>query len=147
MPRQINASTKRKRKVLTCLLGVLVLLTSFIAYYVWHYGELILTGVESRPFDAAAWRQPKPIDNDRTERSQMVDDLLRRYDFSGWTREEVVKLLGEPDAISGEGMFPEWDMTYLIGLERGGSWSLDYEYLVFRLDKNNRVVDYRKYID
>lgn len=76
----------------------------------------------------------------------MIGGLLRKYDFKGWSREEVVQLLGKPDwqteqAARAAG-FPQFDIVYRLGLERGGSLSLDTEALGFSLDASGRVVKY-----
>ncbi len=71
----------------------------------------------------------------------MIEDLLGSYKFDGWTRQQVVDLLGQPNGNwSG---FEQWDMIYLLGLERGGAFSLDDEALVFKFDSTGRVVKYR----
>jgi hypothetical protein len=72
----------------------------------------------------------------------MVYDLLERHDFTGWSRAEVIELLGPgtvPRAGSG---FEQWDMIYFLGLERAGSYSLDDEALGFKFDKAGRVVKF-----
>ncbi len=69
----------------------------------------------------------------------MVDDLLSRYDFHGWSKNDVVTLLGKPDTWSG---FEQWDVVYVLGLERSGAFSLDDEALGFKLDANGHVVSY-----
>jgi hypothetical protein len=43
-------------------------------------------------FEATAWMRADPIEKDRTIRSMMIEDLLRKYDFHGWTREQVEQL-------------------------------------------------------
>jgi hypothetical protein len=96
-------------------------------------------GVRPRPFESAAWKQFQPVSGD-TVRSEMIASLLRTYDFQGWTREEVIELLGEPqDHYAARG----WDLAYYIGLERHGWFSLDDELLVFRLGPDGRVVEWK----
>jgi hypothetical protein len=50
------------------------------------------------PFDVAGWNAPMtdPDGLFTGTRLKMVDDLLQRYDFHGWTVDEVKELLGEP---------------------------------------------------
>ena len=69
----------------------------------------------------------------------MVDDLLRRHDFRGSTREEIVAVIGEPDATE---YFKAWDMVYWLGPERGFA-GVDSEWLVFRLNIEGNVADYQ----
>jgi hypothetical protein len=72
-----------------------------------------------RPFDVILWKQAAPTRQcQRTVRSEMVDDLLKEHDFTGYSRAEVVGLLGSPSPRwSG---FEQWDMYYVLGLERAG---------------------------
>jgi hypothetical protein len=99
-------------------------------------------GVKQVPFQAAAWNSADPghankQEDFRTARSHMIKDLLRRYKFTGWTRQQVVELLGQPtEKWSG---FQQWDMIYVLGMERAGSLSLDDEALGFKFDANARV--------
>ena len=72
-------------------------------------------------------------------RIRMVDDLLNKNDFHGIARNEVVALLGE---TSKSGYFADWDLVYWLGPERGFI-SIDSEWLVFRLDANQKVIEYR----
>jgi hypothetical protein len=101
--------------------------------------------VKQVSFDSAAWQRADPIERSRTVRSQMIVDLLRTHNFQGWPRERVVQLLGTPDWTAGEAAragFRQFDMVYRLGLERGGSFSLDTEALGFNFDANGRVVKY-----
>jgi len=77
----------------------------------------------------------------------MIVDLLERYDFRGWDSEMVIELLGDPDANLNEVGYSDWDFGYEIGLERSGPFSLDLEFLIFRLDTNGKVIDYRCVVD
>jgi len=103
-------------------------------YQVWQVG-----------FDPVAWKQADlktttQRDGYRTVRSRMIKDLLRHHRFDGWTRQQVVELLGEPTGKwSG---FEQWDMIYVLGLERGGAFSLDEEALGFKFDARDRVIKY-----
>jgi hypothetical protein len=91
-------------------------------------------------FDPVAWRRADPIDNYRTVRSQMIDDLLHRHNFRGWTRKEVADLLGPPEPGEGKKCgFPQFEVIYVLGLERGGPFSLDDEALGFVFDVEDKV--------
>jgi len=68
-------------------------------------------------------------------RGCMVDDLLDGHELRGMTRAQVVALIGEPDRSD---LFPEFDMIYWLGPQRG-LIGIDSEYLVLKLDKQNRV--------
>ena len=73
----------------------------------------------------------------------MIEDLLRKYDFHGWTRQQVEQLLGAPESRSAkECGFPQFDTIYVLGLERGGAFSLDDEALGFTFDEDGRVATF-----
>ena len=55
------------------------------------------------------------------------------------TREQVIAIVGEPDKTE---YFRDFDMVYWLGPERG-FMSIDSEWLVFRLDDQNRVSEYK----
>ena len=87
------------------------------------------------PFDSAKWK----AGNEDEIRIRMVDSLLRKYEFTGKSRAEVVGILGEPDKT---GYFCDYDMVYRLGIERGFI-SIDREWLVLKLDTNSAVTEYR----
>ncbi len=93
-------------------------------------------------FDQATWLAANSSDSN-PKRTQMVDNLLRKNDFHGKTQAEVEAMLGEPTSMD---VFEEWDLSYLLGPERG-LFSMDYEWLVFKLDQNSIVIDYRIVVD
>jgi hypothetical protein len=100
--------------------------------------------VQQRPFDAALWKDPQDVEFGRTSRSEMVDDLLAKHDFSGQTCEEVEALLGPAEEP------PEWedrwDFVYYLGFDRSFA-PIDNEWLGFALDVNGRVEDVCTFID
>ncbi len=61
-------------------------------------------------FDPVAWRSIDP--GTGPARVDMVDDLLRRHDLVGQSREEVVALLGEPEPTD---YFAEYDLVLRLG--------------------------------
>jgi hypothetical protein len=70
----------------------------------------------------------------------MIDDLLRNTNFQGWTQQQVEGLLGKPDPWSSS--FSQFDIIYILGMERAGAFSLDDEALGFKFDANGRVVKF-----
>ena len=99
--------------------------------------------VKRIPFESSAWKRAEKVEPYRTGRSQMIDDLLRHHKFSGWTRQQVVDLLGEPTRGEPAKMgFPQWDIVYLLGLERAGSLSLNDDALGFKFDSKGTVIKY-----
>jgi hypothetical protein len=88
-----------------------------------------------RAFDPVAWDDERQAwDGVRLE---MADRLIARDVLSGMTRAKVVAMLGEP---SRKGYFPDWDLVYWLGPERG--FGVDSEWLVVRIS-NDSVVEYR----
>ncbi|MFN0199345.1 MAG: hypothetical protein ACKVT0_21555 [Planctomycetaceae bacterium] len=107
----------------------------------WVYSDRDV--VRQIPFESSAWQRAEPIERYRTVRSQMIEDLLRQYDFEGWTREQVETLLGKPASGDPAKMgFEEWDAVYILGHERNGDFSLDDEALGFKFDSTGRVARY-----
>lgn len=94
-------------------------------------------------FNSASWQDSTHVFSQDPVRIRMVDDLLKRHELGEMTRTEVVALLGEPDDTS---YFREWDMIYWLGPERGLG-GIDSEWLVVRLDQDQRVVEYRVVTD
>jgi hypothetical protein len=124
-----------KRLLLVAGLIATLCMVGAVAWFL--FGDTIQEHLRRRPFDAAAWKGEKTLTND--VRIRMVDDLLRHHNFRGMTREQLTTILGESDKT---GYFKEWNMVYWLGPERGFI-SIDSEWLVFRLDSEYKVKDYR----
>ena len=73
----------------------------------------------------------------------MADRLVAWRTLLGKTRQQALDLLGKP---SDEGYFRDWDLVYWLGPERGFI-SIDSEWLVVRLGKDDRVIDCRTVTD
>ncbi|MCH7989919.1 MAG: hypothetical protein IID46_12320 [Planctomycetes bacterium] len=99
------------------------------------------------PFESEAWKRGDTIGDNRTVRSQMIDDLLQRHDFHGWSKEQIIDLLGNPGEGENHVMYPLFDMAYTLGLEREGWASVDFEYLVFKLNDQQKVIHFRVMLD
>ncbi len=105
---------------LKALLCIVALMAVFACAVNFPFGHFIFGPVEEPPpqipFDEATWKNAKydyeaHIESDI--RGQMTDDLLKRHNFKGWTREQVIALLGESDSL-GE-LAGEWDLIYGLG--------------------------------
>lgn len=98
---------------------------------------------DSIPFNQAEWKAPASSEPTDMTRLAMLDDLLARYNFKGWTREQVEALLGPPDDVDVDNDWLEapddWDMLYNTGMVIG-----DLYWLVFDLDEQGKVISYRK---
>jgi hypothetical protein len=118
---------------------VLLCGTAITGGYVSAFVDLIFKPVEQIPFDVAGWNAPMTGKDSifTGTRLKMVDDLLRRYDFHGWTEQEVKDLLGEPER--------PWDDRRGHALRYNLREGLNL--LIFQLDDQNRVVRYYVYKD
>lgn len=65
----------------------------------------------------------------------MLNDLLNRYDFTGWSKSEVLKLLEKPDRVYADADSNETSIYYYLD-----GWTTDYFYLTF--DENDLVIHY-----
>ena len=94
---------------------------------------LLLCGCQSNgTFTPEKWR------DDPDNRTQIVDDLLDRYELVGMTDNKVVSLLGKPGTDAS--FDPEDRYVYRLGDERG-LFSIDSEWLVIDFE-NGVVVNY-----
>jgi hypothetical protein len=131
--------TKRKRLLVGLFLSVGLIGMVAVGAGVWFFfGDSIGEHLRRRRFDALVWKSNSHTLTNAM-RIRMVDDLLRRYNFRGMTREQATAIIGEPDKTD---YFKNWDMVYWLGPERG--WiSIDSEWLVLRIDNQNKISDYR----
>jgi hypothetical protein len=132
----------RRSVIIGTLSGIFVLGT--LVCIVISFGVFDPPDVTPMPFESEAWKRADPIGNDRTVRSQMIDDLIGRRILDGLSLAEVDKLLGSPISDPerlGFDVF-RWHCYYRIGLERQGSWSFDTEYLAIQFDDQGRVAKY-----
>ena len=127
-----------KQRLLLSVLGFsfLVFSITLLKSYDWKKWGF----VRQIPFSSQRWKSAEKIGHGYTVRSQMIESLLKHYELSGKPWNEVVKVLGEPDHKNMDG----WHYAYRIGRERNGPFSLDDEYLYFRLDSAERVCAYLK---
>ena len=139
----MSSDRRLPHPVVGIVLLALIVLSATIGWIWWDWSGR--HHVWQTDFDASAWKRADPLtvgasDNYRTARSHMIEDLLARHDFRGWPRQQVVDLLGEPTRKWFG--FEQWDVIYVLGLERNGAFSLDDEALGFNFDDAERVVDY-----
>jgi hypothetical protein len=129
-------SQRQKNKRTLLILGIIASLCISLPVGWFIFGDIIQEHLRRRPFDPVAWKDENVLTNEL--RILMVDDLLRCHSFRGMTREQVTAIIGEPDKTA---YFHDWSMVYWLGPERS-YFSIDSEWLVFRLDSQNRVTDY-----
>jgi len=131
--------TKSRRLLLFSLLFAGLVVVVVVGAGVWFFfGDSIRERLSRQRFDPVAWKSEAHSFTNAV-RIRMVDDLLRCYSFQGMTRDQVAAIVGEPDKTE---YFRDWDMVYWLGPERGFI-SVDSEWLVFRLDGQKKVSDYR----
>jgi hypothetical protein len=139
----------KARKWVPIALAATVAVVMLPAAGLWAFTHFVLHGGPMgrckghERFDPAAWRDPAQAYGDLAVRGCMVDDLLARNQFRGQSHAQVVALLGEPRRTD---YFSEYDLVYWLGPERG-MISVDSEWLVFRLDGEGRVAEYRLVTD
>lgn len=131
--------TKSRRVLLFSFLFAGLVVLAVIGAGVWFFfGDMFRERLSRQRFDSASWKADAHSFTNAV-RIRMVDDLLRRHSFRGMTRDQVTAIVGEPDKTE---YFRDWDMVYWLGPERGFI-SIDSEWLVFRLDGQKKVSDYR----
>jgi hypothetical protein len=118
--------------------GLVILSVGGVGVWVF-FDDSIRERLSRERFDPVAWKTERHRNFTNAVRIRMVDDLLRRHAFRGMTRDQVTGIIGEPDKTE---YFKDWDMVYWLGPERGFI-SIDSEWLVFRLDDQKKVTDYR----
>ena len=89
----------------------------------------------TRTFDARAWSSSPEDRSPATPRLCMVDDLLRRHALVGWTRAQVVALLGRPTETT---YFRDYALVYYLGPE-GGLAGVDSKWLLVQVDSSGQV--------
>ena len=87
-------------------------------------------------FDRSRWLAAEPAS---TDRSAMVDDLLRRYRLIGRTQQQVIELLGPPTRTA---RWEGWELVYRLGPGAGWSAGIGDEWLLFDV-VGERVVAHR----
>ena len=129
-----------KKKTFIAISILALAIGVYFAYpYISFFADMGYDAAKERlnrlPFDSEKWK----AGNEDEIRIRMVDSLLRKYEFTGKSRAEVVAILGEPDKT---GYFRDYDMVYRLGIERGFI-RMDSEWLVLKLDVHNVVAEYR----
>lgn len=107
-----------------------------------NYRLIFPPPVEPIPFNASEWKSPSSSDFDSDVRAAMLDDLLARHDFTGWSRTELESVLGPADDFDLESRSIEAPDRWDLGYRAGRDW-IDYRVLVFDLDAEGDVVSYQ----
>jgi hypothetical protein len=89
---------------------------------------------DDRKFDSTAWKSyHKNMDHDNP-RGQMVDDLFNHL-RKGFSREEITRLLGEPDLEVKDNFF-----SYNLGMWSG--FRMDYDSFDLEFDNSGKLLKY-----
>lgn len=129
---------RTSRFILLVLAVVAIPVLFYVLFVAFFLKPLYDDDANRVPFEQNAWRAADRVDA-RPYRGQMVDDLLAGNDFHGQTRNEITAFLGEPTDTE---YFDDWDIVYWLGPERE-LFSVDSEWLVFRLNDDSLVTDYQ----
>lgn len=102
------------------LYGLILIVVAIPAYSAFPILDILginrvnINGPEM-PFESAKWKDKSRIESGDSTRYQMMGDLLKRYEFYGMSRDEVVSLLGESDRVDG---FGTGSMAYWLASRR-----------------------------
>ncbi|MFN2540808.1 MAG: hypothetical protein ABR514_01380 [Chthoniobacterales bacterium] len=128
-----------RKIVVAAALLVVVVMTPVIILFVLEVHWFHQWNAKRLPFEQTAWKANLDPGEMDPVRLRMVDDLLAHHNFIGVSRAAIDDLLGSSKPTN---KFGDWDLIYWLGPERG-SVRIDSEWLVFELDKENRVTAYR----
>jgi hypothetical protein len=112
------------------MMGLLTILSA-IACIVLVMIEPLTREPEPLPFTVEGWNGPytEPNGNFTYTRYRMVRDLLRQYEFRGWSLEQVVALLGKPEKVTTQ------DGQTLVSYDLGNG----LDFLIFEADTHQTV--------
>jgi hypothetical protein len=127
--------------VVTIAVSVFFGVSSFLKTLAKAYFTGDTVPISERRFDAEEWLENKPLGDGYSARSEMIADLLARFDFGGWPAENIVALLGPPETPNVTGA----ELTYLVGRDRAGG--AEFEWLLFELDEHGNVEESWLFID
>ena len=143
IPPQPRVGTNEVKRNRIPKLALAVVVTLFMGAVLWRpihdFGWFMLYGyVRATPFEASAWRA-NSLDGGQMgpTKLRMIDDLLRQHLLKGRTGDEVQMLLGPADRTPPH---HDGDLVYALGHDPG-SWRLDVEWLVLRLNSSGKVSD------
>jgi hypothetical protein len=125
----MEAYKRKSRFYIILAVSLLGFVGSIVIIWFWYF--------RSQKFDPVIWQDQTQIQSGI--RLRMADQLISNQTLINLTRAEVIKQLGNPASTV---YFKDWDMVYYLGDERG-FMGIDSEWLVIRLDVNERVRDYK----
>ena len=112
--------------------GVWILVRLAVLSVVIIGGGKLLRPFDDLEFDAAVWKQSAGTANTNSPRGRMYDDIEARLERTRPTREEVLRLLGEPDS-------QRQDETLEYSLGAWSGFRIDFDSMYVSFDRDGRV--------
>lgn len=119
----VDMIKKSFAKSISFFLGLVIAFLGFFGYLISR--PVVSDYAQRAPFDSTSWKNEKLSTWETPTRLRMVDDLLKRYDLTEMSKEEINDLLGIPKQTD---YFKDYDYVYWLGPERGFI-SIDFEWL------------------
>ncbi|RFS17024.1 hypothetical protein [Emticicia sp. C21] len=126
-----------KIKKLLITIVIFVCIGFGIFYLVAMFMTTALIDGDNKEFNQNLWKD----DFEGETRAVMLSDLENKHLKKGMTKDEVIKLLGEPDGRHPDGENYTWKKE--LGYDLGNSFD-PCEFIIY-LDENLKVVSWKKY--
>ena len=88
--------------------------------------------IPHKQFDSKKWKNWTNTEKEWSLRWDMMNSLRNNYNLKGMTKEQIIKLLGEPDSITDNAFI------YYLGYSKHG---INTGVLTLKFE-NNKVIDY-----
>ena len=128
--------------------GKMKLLMLLIVLVVSGCSRSLPDGSYEKLFDEVLWKSPQGLEADAsrvTPRQKMLGNLLDKH-IIGKSRREIITMLGEPSTKTdpdGTGAA----LSYPTGVERGGGFRIDSEWLLIYFDSSGKASKYKIAVD
>ncbi len=130
---------KHIRTRIVALICIPILVVAFFSCPITRFVLKLDYRTDQMPFSIEGWNSPKyyPDGTFTRTRLKMIDDLLKLYDFHGWSMTHVEQLLGKPlDRLDGQ-------PADLVKYDLGDGLNL----LIFQVDNQQYVISYNVFYD
>lgn len=126
-------------KIKKILITVIIFLSIGFGIFYFLLGSMAGAFVDgdNKEFNPNLWKD----DFEGETRTFMLGDLENEHLKKGMTKDEVIKLLGEPDGRHPDGENYTWEKE--LGYDLGNSFD-PCEFIIY-LDENQKVVSWKKY--
>lgn len=124
----------RNKKVILLIIGSLLLAGAIAAviFFVVIIYPLINNPFNDRKFDQTVWVSYHDSTDPDNPRGNMVSNLQKKYLQLGMSKQEVLRLLGEPD-------YEESSTVYKYNLGVWSGFRIDYDSLDVHFDSSGRL--------